>query len=363
MKRSAINACLVATVFVAGTAVAQSAQVAQSAVPPTALAKPVPVAPMGRPSDPATALKLSAMQVANNPTVPAIESDHAPVAPSMAPSALPPPPVNFISGKQPRLSARERQSVKMAHAWMDAQFHPGMGDGGRVLFRFGATMPTVVCAPLYVCDIELQAGEVVNNINVGDGVRWIITPATSGSANTLTTHVIIKATDSDLTTDLIIATNRRTYVIKLVSRRDDWMPFISFSYPEDDQAQWAVLRAQQEKEKTANVLPGTGGLDVSRLQFNYDISGDSPDWKPVRIYTDGVKTYIQFPKSMQFSDAPALVALGTKDGVFSGPSKELVNYRVVGDRYVVDKVLDRAALISGVGHGQVEVKIARDGGK
>jgi type IV secretion system protein VirB9 len=174
--------------------------------------------------------------------------------------------------------------------------------------------------------------------------------------------VIIKATDSDLMTDLIIATNRRTYVIKLVSRRDDWMPFISFSYPEDQDAQWAELKAQQQKEQTANVLPGTGGMDVSHLKFDYQISGDSPDWKPLRIYTDGQKTYIQFPKSMQFGDAPALVALGPKEGVFSGPTKQLVNYRVVGDRYVVDKVLDRAALISGVGHGQVEVQIARSAG-
>ena len=48
-------------------------------------------------------------------------------------------------------------------------------------FVFGATLPTVVCAPLYVCDLVLQAGEAVNDLNIGDSVRWQITPATQGT--------------------------------------------------------------------------------------------------------------------------------------------------------------------------------------
>jgi type IV secretion system protein VirB9 len=39
----------------------------------------------------------------------------------------------------------------------------------------------------------------------------------------------------------------------------------------------------------------------------------------------------------------------------------MVNYRMQGDRYVVDRVLDRAELVTGVGSGQTRVLITRDG--
>ncbi|MDT9096864.1 TrbG/VirB9 family P-type conjugative transfer protein, partial [Escherichia coli] len=76
--------------------------------------------------------------------------------------------------------------------------------------------------------------------------------------------------------------------------------------------------------------------------FGFRISGDRPRWSPTRVYSDGLKTYIQFPSSQFADEAPALVEL---DG---GSGTQMVNYRVVGDRYVVDHVIERAALISGV---------------
>ena len=96
---------------------------------------------------------------------------------------------------------------------------------------FGSTLPTIVCAPLYVCDLALQEGEAVNDLNVGDSVRWKITPATQGAGDTLITHVMIKPTDVGLVTNLVITTNRRTYIVKLVSRERDWMPRVAFDYP------------------------------------------------------------------------------------------------------------------------------------
>jgi len=51
------------------------------------------------------------------------------------------------------------------------------------------------------------------------------------------------------------------------------------------------------------------------------------------------------------------VALGKKDGLMAKRDEEIVNYRVIGDRYVVDKVLDEAALIVGVGSKQTRVTI------
>jgi type IV secretion system protein VirB9 len=96
------------------------------------------------------------------------------------------------------------------------------------------------------------------------------------------------------------------------------------------------------------------------LDFGFRISGDDPSWRPLRVYTDGRKTYIQFPRSLGFGTAPALVGLAHDGSWFSDPTEEMVNYRIVGDRYVVDQVLDRAELVTGVGSGQTRVLIARD---
>lgn len=110
----------------------------------------------------------------------------------------------------------------------------------------------------------------------------------------------------------------------------------------------------------ATTLPT--GQNLANLDFGYEIRGDHPRWTPQRVYTDGVKTYIQFPSaSFAGSEAPALVSLARDGGLFSKPTQELVNYRVIGDRYVVDQVIDRAALISGVGSSQVEVIIEHRG--
>lgn len=284
-------------------------------------------------------------------------SDNA-VASTAGPKVIaPPPPVNLLSGTDSTLTTRETKNVATARRFIDGPSDQGRdlateGAQSSVVFRFGGPMPSVVCAVGYICDLALQAGEVVNTVAVGDPVRWKITPATSGSAGAITTHVVIKPSDIGLSTNLLVTTDRRTYSLKLVSRKDDWMPTISFTYPEDEAAQWAAVVHHQQEERAATVLPDTG-QSLSSLDFGYHVAGDSPAWRPLRVYSDGLKTYIQFPKAMIADEAPALVAIG------ADKQEQMVNYRLAGDRYVVDKVLDRAILVSGVGRHQVRVKIER----
>ncbi len=49
------------------------------------------------------------------------------------------------------------------------------------------------------------------------------------------------------------------------------------------------------------------------------------------------------------------------DSLINGPTKTLVNYRFVKDRFEADKVLNRAVLISGVGSAQTSVTITKVG--
>lgn len=293
-----------------------------------------------------------------SPSVPAIAPAASAPAPSPAPAPVKPvapPPVNLLSGKDARLSHRERTAVSYAKEWINGTGAMGRGPDGSVVYRYGGPIPTLICSPLEVCSIDLQPGEVVNQIDVGDAVRWLISPATSGPDNNTTTHVVVKVTDSDLHSSLLINTNRRAYTIKLVSTLHDWMPHMSFTYPEDAAQKWVQLQHAEQKERAATVLPDTG-QNLADLDFSYSLGGDRPAWRPVRVYAGGGKTYIQFPASMSNGDAPALLAM-TPSG------QQMVNYRVKGDVYVVDKVLQDAELVSGVGRHQVRVTIKHEGGR
>lgn len=138
---------------------------------------------------------------------------------------------------------------------------------------------------------------------------------------------------------------------------------LAFHYPDTDQASWGAYhrtQSQIQEEREAQASETTTG----RIEATYAISGDAR-WRPVRAYVQGGKTIIIFPRTIGQTDLPALVSIAEEGGLFSNlftePTKELVNYRFVGgDRFVVDKVLDHAALISGVGSDQVKVELTRE---
>ena len=323
----------------------------------TAMAAPPPqqALPAGQGANAVPKLQPANAPVTAN-TPPAVQTRLVPSAPLHAP-----PPI-AAPAQRVRLTPRETQSVAISNAWQQNKSMPAPGDEGSVVFGFGTTLPTIVCAPLFVCDLQLQAGEIVNDINLGDSVRWKISPAASGAGANQVTHVLIKPTDSGLTTNLVITTDRRDYVVKLVIEPKTWMARVSFSYPDEQRAQWenfiaaqraqqAVAQATQLATRTATVLPS--GETIDRLDFGFDLSGDKPSWRPLRVYSDGRKTYIEFPREMRDGEAPALVGVGP------GNAAEVINYRAKGNRYVVDQVVDRVALISGVGRHQVRVDIRR----
>jgi type IV secretion system protein VirB9 len=262
-------------------------------------------------------------------------------------------PVNLLKGVQPSLNAKEQAGTRIADEWIKRPDLPGRGQDGSVVFAYGASLPSVVCAPLYTCVIKLQPGETITQIDLADNVRWKVVPSVVGSGDNETSLVVVKPTDSNLSTNVAVSTDRRLYVIKLISRINDWMPLVSFQYPEDTAAAWQKYNAAKEKSQASNVL--SDGQNVAGLDFNFKVRGDSPAWKPERVYTDGAKTYIQFPANLSKSniELPALLAIG------ADKKEQLINYRLVNDRFVVDSVIDRAMLVSGIGRKQVRVDIVR----
>nr|WP_234888340.1 P-type conjugative transfer protein TrbG [Agrobacterium larrymoorei] len=217
-----------------------------------------------------------------------------------------------------------------------------------VIFLYGEIRPSVVCSPLQVCDIELQGGEVVRDVLVGDTVRWKVETATSGAAGGQAIHLIVKPSEPGLVTSMVVTTSRRTYHIQLKSHPTQYMARVGFEYPEDVSSKLADVNARLE----ASTIPGAG-VPAEHLSFSYSISG-SVGWRPTRVYSDGLKTYIQFPRSISGQDAPVLF-------VVSGGQNRIVNYRMKNNVMVVDYNIDRAVLVSGVGWKQQKVTISRGG--
>jgi len=268
----------------------------------------------------------------------------------------------YFSGKNPELTAQEREALRIAKKW-DAGSATGIkpvaGPNGTVRFVFGAQQVSIVCAVLQVCDVALQPGELVNSIHLGDTARWTVEPAITGSGAAETQHLIIKPMDVGLETSLIVTTNRRTYHLKLRSHRTEYMPQVAFTYPEEALAKWDAIRTREVREREERTMPQTGEY-LGNLSFDYDVSG-ATRWKPVRVYNDGRKTIIEMPSAMEQTEAPTLLVVRKDGGLFTDDETVLVNYRVQGDRYIVDTIFDKAILIAGVGSSQDRVTITRTG--
>lgn len=246
------------------------------------------------------------------------------------------------------MSANEARGTGISGQWRGSSGVVTKGPDGKVIYLFGQVQPSVVCSPLQVCDIELQPGEVVRDVLVGDTVRWKVEPATSGAAGGQAIHLIVKPAEAGLVTSMVVTTSRRTYHIQLKSHPTEFMARVGFEYPEDVSAKLADVNARIE----ASTIPGAG-VPAEQLNFGFSVSGRA-GWRPTRVYSDGAKTYIQFPRSISGTDVPVLF-------VTSGGQNRVVNYRMRGDMMVVDYHVDRAVLVSGTGWRQEKVTIRRGG--
>src|SRR2546426_319371 len=56
--------------------------------------------------------------------------------------------------KDVRLDATALEAVQVSQKWRDEKAVTAAGSDGRVMYTFGAGLPTIVCAPLRVCMIE-----------------------------------------------------------------------------------------------------------------------------------------------------------------------------------------------------------------
>lgn len=258
-----------------------------------------------------------------------------------------------LLGLENPLTAKESAGLALSKKWINGTDGPITAGDGAVTWFFGKTQPSVVCAPLHTCDIQLQAGERItkNGVNIGDGTRWLVTPSLSGEGASQMTHLIVKPTDVGLETSMVVNTNRRTYNLKLVSRATDWMPTVNFDYPDALQNEWESYYAAQKQETAQKTLGN--GLNIDNLDFNYRIEGKAR-FAPVRVYNNGIKTFIEMPREVSSEELPSVLVVNAGNG-----EKEIVNYGFRDGKFVVDQLAGQIILVMGVGRDQTSVLITR----
>ena len=187
-------------------------------------------------------------------------------------------------------------------------------------------------APNQVTDIALEVGEKLVSVSAGDTVRWVVGDTTSGEGRAAQVHILIKPIGADLQSNLVITTDRRTYHLEMHSSEKTYMASVSWTYP----ASQLLALKKQRSEADAGAVVHTG-VNIEQLKFRYRIEGDAP-WKPRQVFDDGAKVYIQFPSGLAQSEAPPLFVIGPD------AKPALVNYRVRGTTYIVDRLFAAAEL-------------------
>jgi P-type conjugative transfer protein TrbG len=205
----------------------------------------------------------------------------------------------------------------------------------------------IYAAPGQVTDIALEPGEQLTGsgpLSAGDTARWVVGDTESGSGETRRVHIMVKPTRPGIETNLVVNTDRRTYLIELRSREKPYMPSVAWFYPED-----RTVRARTFA--LTPVIP-----KVTDRRYRYVIEGDNPPWRPLNAYDDGRKIYVEFSAGIAQGEMPPLFVIGP-DG-----KTEIVNYRAYQNVLIVDRLFAAAELRLG-GESQQKVRIVRSDGR
>lgn len=202
----------------------------------------------------------------------------------------------------------------------------------------------IQASPQRITDIALEPGESLLSVSAGDTTRWIVGDARSGTGPSSQAHVLVKPNAANLSTNLVIMTDRRVYHVELKSVSGPAMAAVSWRYPAD------MMLANNPAPPASPPPPPP--FFPEQLNLRYRIDGDKPDWRPLAAFDDGQQVFIEMPEKIRTMEAPPLF-------VFGDEGAELVNYRVQGKYYVVDRLFNKAELRLGSGWGQKKVQIHR----
>ena len=238
-----------------------------------------------------------------------------------------------------------------------------------IRYPYGLVTPKLRCAPRIVSTIELEEGESIHSITMGDN-RWDVTSKIVGKRPKRKPVVTVKPlplyvdqnthfnyypklnTYTNLNTNLIIFTDKRIYEIRLiyVGSGGGAGQNIAFYYPAKSHS--GRIDIQQLKTKDEDGQASIGAMD--KLNFNYRIKGKAYKWRPQSVFDTGSKTYIVFSPEIHSSEIPAFFVEDPWGNL------TITNSRFKDGFYEVDRLFDKAILMLGSGKRKQTIRIQRD---
>lgn len=288
-----------------------------------------------------------APQIRYDATVPALPPVRAVAAEERPKQLLVPPVWHPSRGGKPAGSPVARVESANAAARVEPR-REGYFNAIQIYPWSEGALYQVYAAPGQVTTIALEPGENLTGpgpIAAGDTARWIIGDTESGSGTIRRVNVLVKPTRPGLSTNLVITTDRRTYLIELRSGEKPYMPSVAWSYP------------RQPASSQANPASAPQIPPAAARNYRYALRGDTPPWRPVSVYDDGRRVYVEFPRGIVQGEMPPLFVLGADGGT------EIVNTRVHQHILIVDSVFGQAELRLGSGERQQQVTIVRTDGR
>jgi type IV secretion system protein VirB9 len=207
----------------------------------------------------------------------------------------------------------------------------------------------VITSPGFVTALRLRPGEELLDLAAGDTTRWLVQTIESGTQNEsrpidstrfddtgskqiTRTSVLLKPRRPLLQTNLVIATNERTYLIDAKSvEAATYHSVVEWTYPMSELLVRRRAAAAQPQSTPSTTL----------RNYAYVVKvppGSTPPFTPVSVYDDGARLYLKFSGKVDTTRRPPLFAVG-KDG-----SVRMINYVIENDSYIIPELLDRLEL-------------------
>ncbi len=214
---------------------------------------------------------------------------------------------------------------------------------------------TIYTAPMRITDIALAPGEKLVSEAAGDTLRWQIAQTYSGTGDSLTQHILVKPSQSDLTNTMVITTDQRVYHLVLQSTDQSYMASVQWNYPGNNN-----LVSYPSDLPSPGADPNTSSspdVDLTNLDFNYHIAltkgSGQPAWYPTRVFNDGKQMFIQLPPNYSTSQLPVVYVMDE-----NGNYATMVNWRYRAPYIIIDVIAPSVRLQSGVeSTGQTIVQI------
>lgn len=244
------------------------------------------------------------------------------------------------------------------------------------MFPFGHVQPQLTCAPIRVCSVELEGGEKIIDDFLADPVRWTLDIGEGpNQAPMLYVSPRSEVQPCDLTTNLVITTDRRVYHFTLDSppcpkdleSTNPHLPYtrhVKFYYPDDRLRHhgppegpqvFSNARLTSNRPRSAGAEPAAatapgmrlGAEDLSAMYFGYKVEVDREfPWEPEQVYDNGQSTCIRIPAKASRYAHPVLYEADRTGELM------IVNYVQRDGCYESDRVMDKMILVLGDAKGR-----------